>query len=560
MTTYLWTGASNTDWSNPSNWNVVSGTNVTTATGVPGSADNVLIMSGNSLNQAGYTYNGDANAMNNAVKNMTPTLSGSTPVTVANVTLGGNGGPATLSTGSTPFTVTGTLQDPQSAGFKNAQGGSYSLQGTNIHLVHLALGTGGNVSYGTVSTPANVTVDWLSGAGQNDNGNNSALTVTKGYDVDSSGSPSFQSGKNGNNNWKITYADGAEKRYPNSCFLTGSMIRTLRGDMAVEDIRPTDSVIACVNGQDVARVVVWTGKAHVIVNATLSEDAAGYPVRIVKDALAQGLPSQDLLVTSEHCVFLDGKFVPVRMLVNGASIFYDTSITSYDHYHIETEEHSIITANGILTESYLDTGNRRAFRPDGSVVRLGTRALTWEQDAAAPLDVSRAFVEPHFHRVRQRAAALGLTGRAIPRTTTDDADLRLLTETGHIIRPTRVQGDLVMFMVPSSVRNIHILSRTSRPSEAIGPFIDDRRELGVLIGQIALYDSVMTVKIDHHLKAEDLSGWEARAHILARWTNGYARLPLNARTPNSIGMLVLQILAAGPYVVEQSANTSLYKA
>lgn len=190
--TYLWTGAQNTDWNNPNNWNVVNGKNVTTQTGVPGATDNILIMSGNSLNQAGYTYNGDANAMNNAVKNMTPTLSGSTPVTVANVTLGGNGGPATLITGSTPFTVTGTLEDPQSAGFINAQGGSYSLQGTNIHIVHLNWGTGGNVSYGTGSMPANVTVDWMSGAGQNDNGNHSVITVTKGYDVDNSGTPVFR--------------------------------------------------------------------------------------------------------------------------------------------------------------------------------------------------------------------------------------------------------------------------------------------------------------------------------------------------------------------------------
>ncbi|MEN3177482.1 Hint domain-containing protein [Gluconobacter sp. OJA] len=551
MTSYLWTGASNTDWNNPNNWNVTKDTILTTTTGVPGLADNVLIMSGNLLNKAGYTYNGDSNSINNVVKNMTPILSGSTPVTVANVTLGGNCGPATLSTGSTPFIVTGKLQDPQSAGFKNAQGGSYSLQGTNIHLFHLVLGTEGKVSYGTESTPAKVTVEWLTGAGQNYNGNNSAMTVTKGYDVNSSGSPSFQSGKDGNNNWKITYADGAEKRYSNACFLTGSRIRTLRGEMAVEDISPTDSVIACVNGQDVARAVVWAGKAHVVVNAALPEEAAGYPVRIVKDALAQGLPSQDLLVTSEHCLFLDGTFVPVRMLVNGRSIFYDTSITSYDHYHLETEEHSVITANGILTESYLDTGSRRAFRPGGSVASLGIRTLTWEHDAAAPLDVSRAFVEPHFLRLRQRAAAMGIPSLTIACSTTDDADLRLLTETGHIIRPARIQGDLVMFMVPSSVRNIHILSRASRPSKAIGPFIDDHRELGVLIGQITLFDSVKKAKIDQHLKTESLSGWEAREHIPARWTNGYAKLSLNARTPDGIGMLVLQILASGPYAIEQ---------
>ncbi|WP_035367102.1 Hint domain-containing protein, partial [Acetobacter pasteurianus] len=72
-----------------------------------------------------------------------------------------------------------------------------------------------------------------------------------------------------------------------------------------------------------------------------------------------------MLITAEHCLFFEGKFVPVRMLVNGVSIFYDKSITSYDYYHVETDQHSVITADGMLTESYLDTGNRRAFRQEG---------------------------------------------------------------------------------------------------------------------------------------------------------------------------------------------------
>lgn len=558
MTTYLWTGASDTDWSNSSNWNVVNGTNVTSNTGIPGSADTVLIMSGNALQQAGYTFNGDTNAMNIAVKNMTPTLSGSTPITVANVTLGGNGGFATLTTGGTPFTVTGTLQDPKSAGIRNSEGGAYNLQGTNIHIVHLVWGTGDNVSYGTGGSPATITADWMSGAGQNDNGNNSTITVTKGYDVDSSGNPAFQNGRNGNNNWNILYADSAEKRFPDACFLSGSMIRTQQGDVAVEDICVADSIIAQVAGRDVARKVVWTGRARVFVNTSRSVDSAGYPVRIVSNALADGVPSQDLLITSEHCLLLEDKFIPVRMLVNGASIFYDTSITSYDHYHIETEEHSIITANDVLTESYLDTGNRRSFRQGGTVVQFGSRALTWENDAAAPLDVSRTFVEPHFRKLENRAATtLGLSSQKPPCGTTTEPDLRLLTDAGHIIRPTRIKGNKAMFMLPHSVDSIRILSRTSRPCEAIGAFFDDRRDLGVLIGQISLFDSVKSETIDHHLTSSTLIGWEAAHNAHARWTTGNAELPLGKRTPNSIGMLALEILSAGPYVVAQTDQSAM---
>ncbi|MDT8872858.1 Hint domain-containing protein [Komagataeibacter rhaeticus] len=97
----------------------------------------------------------------------------------------------------------------------------------------------------------------------------------------------------------------------------------------------------------------------------LPDDEAGYPVRILKDAIADGVPCRDMLVTPEHSLFLGGGFVPVRMLVNGRSIFYDHAITAYDYHHIETERHSIIMADGVLTESYLDTGNRHIFHHRG---------------------------------------------------------------------------------------------------------------------------------------------------------------------------------------------------
>ncbi|KXV75411.1 hypothetical protein AD951_00050, partial [Acetobacter malorum] len=155
-----------------------------------------------------------------------------------------------------------------------------------------------------------------------------------------------------------------------TCFLPGSMIRTSTGVVAAEDIQIGDQVVTFdwKNNQDVTRAVIWAGKAHCTVRPELSDDAAGWPVRILKDAIADGVPYKDMLITSEHCLFFDGKFVPARMLVNGVSIFYDKSITSYDYYHVETEQHSVITADGMLTESYLDTGNRSSFSQEGTVV------------------------------------------------------------------------------------------------------------------------------------------------------------------------------------------------
>ncbi|KXV22348.1 hypothetical protein AD933_00525, partial [Acetobacter malorum] len=139
------------------------------------------------------------------------------------------------------------------------------------------------------------------------------------------------------------------------CFLAGSMIETPDGDVPVENLKEGDQVIAYVDGSPVSRPVVWTGHKHVTVRNGLPDDEAGYPVRILKDAIADGVPYKDMLITGDHCLFFDGSFIPVRMLVNGRSIFFDRTISSYTYYHVETPQHVVIRADGMLTESYLDT-------------------------------------------------------------------------------------------------------------------------------------------------------------------------------------------------------------
>ncbi|WP_231867287.1 Hint domain-containing protein, partial [Acetobacter malorum] len=138
-----------------------------------------------------------------------------------------------------------------------------------------------------------------------------------------------------------------------TCFLAGSLIRTAKGDVAVEDVRVGDLVLTVTTGQDVYQPVIWAGYQTMTVQPNLPDDEAGYPVRIRAWAIADGVPYEDLLITPEHCLFQNGRFVPVRMLVNGSSIFYDRSLTQYTYYHVETAQHAVIMANGMLTESYL---------------------------------------------------------------------------------------------------------------------------------------------------------------------------------------------------------------
>ena len=135
----------------------------------------------------------------------------------------------------------------------------------------------------------------------------------------------------------------------------------------------------------VSRPVVWTGSRTVHLDEDADRNA--YPVRVRAGAVAYNVPSRDLLVTSDHCIHVDGRLVPVGMLVNGSTIIVDASIASFTFHHVELAQHSVLIAEGLEVESYLDTGNRMTFSS-------GPRALhpdffldgcdeSWSADTAA---------------------------------------------------------------------------------------------------------------------------------------------------------------------------------
>ncbi|KFL87892.1 outer membrane protein [Acetobacter malorum] len=452
-----------------------------------------------------------------------------------------------------------TLQDGGSATLWNTAGGVVDLQGdTNGGLVISGLTSGGTVS--TVisgfngSAAGNSDSIELAGLKSADvasvtypSADQVALALTNGSTV-TLNIPGVEShgftvsdGKNGWLDYEV-------------CFLSGSMIQTPHGEVAVETLGLGDEVIAYVDGLPQSRRVVWAGKSHATVRPHLAEDEAGYPVRILENAISQGVPYKDMLITPEHCLFFYGRFVPARMLVNGVSIFYDTSITSYDYYHVETEEHSVLRADGMLTESYLDTGNRSAFRQAGSVIGLGAGRRDWTTDAAVPLCIERAFVEPLFHSLVARAAAAsGQEGAVTLSEQTMDPDLHLVTQTGAVVRPVYHKAAQYRFMLPPGVTSVRIVSRASRPTDTVGPFVDDRRMLGVAIASVQLITADQTQSITTHLQADKPAGWYATDTSHA-WTDGNASLPLPALAKKAMSMLCLEVCAAGPYRLADQAE------
>ena len=92
---------------------------------------------------------------------------------------------------------------------------------------------------------------------------------------------------------------------------------------------------------------------------------------------------------------------------------------------------------------------------------------------------------------------------------------------------------------------MRLLSRASAPSVAIGPFVDDRRMLGVAVAKVVLWNSLDDTEIP--ASGLNFEGWHANEGN-GRWTNGNAVLDLPVAGTETY--LDVHVLAAATYVVE----------
>jgi hypothetical protein len=170
------------------------------------------------------------------------------------------------------------------------------------------------------------------------------------------------------------------------CFAQGTRITTSLGEVAVEDLRGGD-LVATVSGEGAPmKPVLWVGRRRVQLAGNPAADQLA-PIRVKAGALGDGLPHRDLLVSPDHCLFLDGALVPARLLVNGRSIVAEREFGAVTYYHVELETHDVLLAEGAAAESWLDAGNRDWFE-NAAVARL---AVTGGLDAyGTGWDASRA--------------------------------------------------------------------------------------------------------------------------------------------------------------------------
>jgi hypothetical protein len=192
-----------------------------------------------------------------------------------------------------------------------------------------------------------------------------------------------------------------------TCYAKGTRIRTPRGDVAIEDLRPGDPVVTA-RGE--IRPVVWTGNRHVDCRRHPHPERV-LPVRISAHAFGRGLPCRDLVVSPNHAIYFDCVFIPARLLVNGTTVD-QVECAAVDYYHLELSGHDVVLAEGLPAESYLDCGDRWDFANNEGAIALFADFLAagdnWETNAFAPLklhgpevDAARALVAS---ALRDRAA------------------------------------------------------------------------------------------------------------------------------------------------------------
>lgn len=143
------------------------------------------------------------------------------------------------------------------------------------------------------------------------------------------------------------------------CFTPGTMLATPAGRARIEDLRPGDRVLTRDGG---AQPIVWTGQRR-MTGARLHAMPELRPIRFRGDALGQGRPDAELVVSPRHRMLVRSApardlfneteiLVSARDLVNGHSITVDHGLRDVTYVHVMLEHHHVVWANGLETESF----------------------------------------------------------------------------------------------------------------------------------------------------------------------------------------------------------------
>jgi hypothetical protein len=183
-----------------------------------------------------------------------------------------------------------------------------------------------------------------------------ATSTANGFSVDG-----MASSTNAGSSWSnLSLAPLLQLQTQATCFLRGTLILTVRGEVAVETLRAGDLVATKFGG---LRPIRWIG------TQTFEGRLAGaghQPIRFARHSLGNGVPSCDLFVSPGHAVLIQGGLVGdvlahAGALVNGSTIAQVWVRGVIEYFHLDLGPHDCVLANGAWAESYFEDHNRSGF-------------------------------------------------------------------------------------------------------------------------------------------------------------------------------------------------------
>jgi hypothetical protein len=130
----------------------------------------------------------------------------------------------------------------------------------------------------------------------------------------------------------------------------------------VEELEVSDRLSLYVKptSNDSTDLVKWVGRQTL--HPAMANLIDYLPIKISSNALGLGQPFQDLSVSPDHAILFDGTLIHAKALVNGTSIVQMTEWAgNVEYFHIETENHELIYANGVPAETFIDNVSRKQF-------------------------------------------------------------------------------------------------------------------------------------------------------------------------------------------------------
>jgi len=140
------------------------------------------------------------------------------------------------------------------------------------------------------------------------------------------------------------------------CFMAGTSVATPDGETAVEQLS-IGQLVKTADGRSAP--IRWIGRQTV---SRLFADELHLPVRIKAQAFGENVPHRDLLVSPGHALLVDGVLAQAGALVNEVSIVRERDVSmTFTYYHVELDDHSLILAENVPAETFVDHVDRINF-------------------------------------------------------------------------------------------------------------------------------------------------------------------------------------------------------